>query len=190
LSYAVLLREEQYMLNDPAEGLLALASSLDPTFAPAAGATQLDLVGSAISQLESLGYVPDAVIMNGQDINKARLLKNTFGGYVWADPDSPVGTSAMWTVPIIRSPNIAAGTFIVAALMQSAILFTREVLTLMIAFQNEDDFVRNLCTLRGEERVALSVLLPQGIVKGSFSGTAATAGAPAMATAQHANAKK
>jgi hypothetical protein len=49
---------------------------------------------------------------------------------------------------------------------------------LQIAFQNEDDFVRNLCTLRAEVRVAVSVLLPKGLIIGSFAGTVATAAVP------------
>jgi hypothetical protein len=37
-------------------------------------------------------------------------------------------------------------------------------------FENEDDFVRNLCTLRAEERAALAVCVPKGLITGSFSG--------------------
>jgi hypothetical protein len=49
----------------------------------------------------------------------------------------------------------------------------REVLTIMIAFQNKDDFIRNLCTIRGELRAALAIPLPGGLVKGSLTGTTA-----------------
>jgi hypothetical protein len=35
-------------------------------------------------------------------------------------------------------------------------------------FENEDDFTRNLCTFRAEERAALAVALPQGIVGGTL----------------------
>jgi HK97 family phage major capsid protein len=166
-------------------GVLAQASALDPAYAPPlAPATQLDLIGSAISQLESLGYEVDAIVANGVDINKTRLLKNSFGGYLWSDPDSPVGTSAMWSVPLIRSVAMPRGTFLVAALAQSAMLFQREVMTILIAFQDQDDFIRNLCTFRAEERIALAVLLPQGLIKGTFpsTGSATTSTAPAPHT--------
>ena len=168
LSYAVLLREEQYLLNSPINGLVALATPLDVNYAPTAPATQLDVIGAAISQLEAQGFSVDSVILSGVDAAKARLLKTTLGSYLWADPDSAIGTSAMWTVPVVLSPSLAAGTFLVCALAQSAILFERETLTLAIAFQNEDDFVKNLCTFRAEERCALAVVLPAGIVGGTL----------------------
>jgi hypothetical protein len=96
----------------------------------------------------------------------------------------------MWSIPVIRTPNIAVGTFLVAALTQSAMLFQREMLTMVIAFQDQDDFIRNLCTLRAEERVALSVLLPKGLITGTFAGTVAqTSHNPAHAS-HAANATK
>ena len=128
LSYAVLLREEQYLLNAPVNGLVAQASPLDPAYAPTAPATQLDVIGAAISQLEAQGYTVDCVVLNGVDAAKARLLKTTFGTFLWADPDSAVGTSAMWAVPVVLSPSLAVGTFLVCALGQSAILFSSAAL--------------------------------------------------------------
>ena len=174
LSYAVLLREEQYLLNAPVNGLVAQASPLDPAYAPTAPTTQLDAIGAAISQLEAQGYTVDCVVLNGVDAAKARLLKTTFGSFLWASPDSPIGTSQMWAVPVVLSPSLAVGTFLVCALAQSAILFERETLTLAVAFENEDDFTRNLCAFRCEERAALAVVLPAGLVKGVFDVGAGT----------------
>ena len=172
LSYAVLLKEEQHLLLD-ANGLLAQASPVDPTYAPGAGATQLDQIGAAISQLEAQGYDVDAVVMNGSDISKTRLLKSTIGDYIWSDPDSETGTSAVWSVPLVRSISMPSNQFLVGAFGQSTLLFQRDILTVMIAFQNEDDFIKNLATFRAEERVALSVLLPGGLLRGTFSAAAA-----------------
>jgi HK97 family phage major capsid protein len=52
LSYAVLLRQEGYLLNDATNGLLALA----PVQTPTTGATALDMVAEAIGSLKALGY--------------------------------------------------------------------------------------------------------------------------------------
>jgi hypothetical protein len=75
------------------------------------------------------------------------------------------------------SPSIALGQVIVAAFAQSTLLFFSEFLTIEIAFQNKDDFIRNLVCLRGELRTGLAVPVPAGVLKGTL---------PAMATAQHA----
>lgn len=45
---------------------------------------------------------------------------------------------------MVVSPSMAQGTCIVAPFAPSTILFSREVLTIEIAFQNGDDFIRNL----------------------------------------------
>jgi hypothetical protein len=58
------------------------------------------------------------------------------------------------------APSIAPGQVIVAAFTQSTLLFFSEVLTIEIAFQNEDDFIRNLVCLRGELRTGLAVRFP------------------------------
>jgi HK97 family phage major capsid protein len=174
LSYAVLLREENYLLND-AQGLLALAQPLSAAFTPPAGATTLDLIGSAISQLESAGYAPDTIVLNGADLNATRLLKSTTNEFLWASPDSAIGTNSMWGTRVVVSANCPAGTFLVAALVQAAVVFQREFLAVMVAFQNEDDFIHNLCCLRAEERVAISVLLPAGLVKGTVAASTVTA---------------
>jgi hypothetical protein len=68
------------------------------------------------------------------------------------------------------------GQYLVGSFQLSTILFMREALVLQIAFQNEDDFVRNLMAFRCEERCALGVLLPQGLITGTLTtGSMATA---------------
>jgi hypothetical protein len=166
LSYAVLLRQEQYILLDPTTGMLTLASAAD---APPAGATMLDAIALAIGQLSAIGYTPDAVVMNPSDVTAMRLVKSTTGEYLWADPDSAVGTSAVWNLPLVSSPSMPKGQFLVGAFMQSTILFDREVLTVEISYENEDDFIHNLACFRAELRCAAAVPLPQGLVKGSFA---------------------
>jgi HK97 family phage major capsid protein len=75
----------------------------------------------------------------------------------------------MWSIPVVLSPSLAAGTFLVGAFQQGPIIFEREMLTVVVAYQNEDDFVRNLATIRGEERCALAVPLPAALITGSFT---------------------
>jgi hypothetical protein len=165
LSYAVLLRQEQYILNDPTTGLLTLASAAE---APPTGATMLDAIALAIGQLSAIGYTPDAVTMNPSDVTAMRLVKDTTGRFLWASPDSAIGTSAVWNLPLVSSPACPQGTFLVGAFMQSTILFDRQILTVEISYENEDDFIHNLACFRAELRCAAAVPLPLGLVKGSF----------------------
>jgi HK97 family phage major capsid protein len=173
LRYAVQLRAEDYLLTDATDGLLAAAGTPDPLYAPTTGATALDVVGSAIAQLSAAGFTPDGVVMSGSDVAKMRMLKNSTGDYLWARPSSSLGTAAVWSVPLIVSPSMAAGSFLVGAFGQSTVLFTRRLLIVEIAYENEDDFIRNLACLRAEERIGLAIPIPVGLIKGTFAPPAA-----------------
>jgi hypothetical protein len=76
---------------------------------------------------------------------------------------------------ICRKEVDGRGQFLVGAFAQSTLLFSREVLNVQIAFQNEDDFVKNLVCLRGELRSGIACPVPAGILMGAL---------PAMATAE------
>jgi HK97 family phage major capsid protein len=150
LSYAVLLKQEQYLINDATNGLLVLATAQT---VPTGATTTLDLVAAAIGQLTAAGYTPDGVVMNPSDITDAQLMKDTQGRYIWSSPDASVGTSAIWTLPLVESPSMPAKQFIVAAFSESTILFDRQMLTLDISYENKDDFVKNLACFRAEMRL-------------------------------------
>lgn len=181
LRQSVMLAAEDLFLNAPApDGLIASAVPLDPAFAPAAPATGLDTIGAAIGQLQAQGYTPDGVVLSGADANHMRLLKSTMGEYLWATPDSALGVASVWSIPTIISPKMPAGKFLVGAFAESTLLFVRQLLTVEISFENEDDFIHNLACLRAEERCGLAIPVPAGLVTGSLTGTTATATAPVV----------
>jgi hypothetical protein len=74
--------------------------------------------------------------------------------------------------------------FLVGAFQQSTMLFERELANVQLAFQNEDDFVRNLVCLRGELRSGVAIPLPQGLLKGTLP-AGATQGASATGPQSH-----
>jgi hypothetical protein len=172
LNYAVQLELETLLLTAPApNGILASGTPPDPAFTPTAPATQLDVLAGAIAQLESNGYQVDAIVLSAADAFKMRLLKSTMGTYLWADPDAAVASSTLWNTPVIISPKMPAGQFAVGGFGESCLYFDRQNAVVEISFENEDDFVRNLATMRCECRGVLSIPTPQGLVVGTFTGT-------------------
>ena len=92
---------------------------------------------------------------------------------------------------MVISPSMPVGQFVVGAFAQSTILFSREVLTMEIAFQNEDIFLKNLVCLRGKLRSGLAVPVPAGVLKGTLpAGSLMAQAANGPHAAQHANVKK
>jgi HK97 family phage major capsid protein len=178
LGYSVNLKEEDVIINGDSansiQGLMQLATPY--TVAPATGDTGMDTIARAAGALMSKGYAVDGLIVNADDYIAMRLLKSTIGSYIFmgtsssGPDDESVLESPMkiWEIPTIISPSMAPGQFIVGAFQQSTILFSRETLVVELAFQNEDDFIRNLVCLRGELRSGLAVPVPAGVLKGTL----------------------
>ena len=140
-------------------GLMQLATPF--TYTPVTGDTGMDVVARAIGQLLGQGYQPDGLILNSADFTALRLIKTSIGSYVFmGGGDCPDDESLAGYVDVVRASrrrNVfdASGQFILGAFQQSAIIYARETLNVEIAFQNEDDFVRNLVCLRAELRSGL-----------------------------------
>ncbi len=177
LSYSVSLKEEDLIVNGDGAGVQGLMQLATPyTVAPLSTDNSMDVIARAAGALMAKGYAVDGVVMNSDDYTSARLLKATTGQYLFVGtastgPDDESvweSTPLVWQIPMVVSPSMPAGSFLVGSFQMSTILFSRELLTVEIAFQNEDDFVRNLATLRGELRSGLAVPVPAGILKGTL----------------------
>jgi HK97 family phage major capsid protein len=94
------------------------------------------------------------------------LLKTTAGEYLWSSPDAPIGMTGMWSVPAVSSPSTAKGQWLVGVFAQSCLLFSRQVLVVEISYEDQDNFVRNLVTIRAEERVGRRFPFPPGSSRG------------------------
>jgi HK97 family phage major capsid protein len=120
-----------------------------------------------------------AIILNPTDEAKIEMLKTTFGSYVLnVRAPREDGLMRLWGLPVVTTPNMVTGDFLVGAFPGNCALFDKETITVEIAFQNEDDFVRNLVTIRAEERVAFAVFVPQAFACGPFSCPPCVGGTP------------
>lgn len=141
--------------------------------------TSIDELNIASTHIENLFYFPTAIVLNPTDEAKIEMLKTTFGSYILNDrAPREDGLMRLWGLPVVTTPNMTVGDFLVGAFPGNCALFDRETVTVEIAFQNEDDFVRNLVTVRAEERVAFAVFVPQAFVCGPFQCPPCAGGGP------------
>jgi HK97 family phage major capsid protein len=63
---------------------------------------------------------------------------------------------------------MTAGSFLVGALDMAAVLYSRSGAVIEMGYVN-DDFTKNLVTIRAEERLGLGVERPSAILYGAFS---------------------
>lgn len=151
------------------EGLKPAATAYD-TGRNQVGDTRIDTLRRAMTQV-SLAYYPvSGFILHPDDWESIELTKTDDGAYVFANPLALAGPT-LWGRPVIATAAQTAGEFTLGAFNMAAQIFDREDITVEIATENEDDFVNNRVTIRGEERLAMAVHRPEAVVDGAFPQT-------------------
>jgi len=129
----------------------------------------VDAINRAKYQLWAIGRTPDTVIVNPADwgaMERTREGSGT-GMYLYGMPGTFAGVSP-FGVRVVLSANMAPGKFLIGQLNGSAVVYNRQGATVELGYIN-DDFTKNLLTIRVEERLGLGVERPTGILYGNFS---------------------
>jgi HK97 family phage major capsid protein len=141
--------------------------------AAAKGVTKIDVLRVAMLQ-NAIALLPaDGIVLNDIDWADIELTKTNDGAYLFANPQGNA-EARMWGLPIVNTPAMVAGDFLVGAFKMGATVYDRMAVEVLISTENVDDFEKNLATMRAEERVAIAVKRPQAFTTGTFS-TAITA---------------
>ena len=185
LTLFVLLKEDNEILNGTgaAGHLLGImpqatpASVYYPTVpAPPASDTALDQLNAAETYIENQFYFPTAYVLNPTTWSKIEGFKNSLGNYMMPGVPFNEGPQRLWGLPVYTTPVMAVNDYLCGAFPGNAALFDRETVNVEMAFQNEDDFIRNLITIRAEERVAFAVFAPKAFAKGPLNTALALTG--------------
>ena len=119
------------------------------------------------------GFRPDALLINPDDLYNIMIRKDSNGQYYGggfvtgaygngAVADEP----SIWGLRVVPSAAVTAGTCFVGAFKAGASVVRSDAgLQVAIANQNEDDFIKNMITVRIEERLVLAVRRPAAFVK-------------------------
>ncbi|MEY2655019.1 MAG: hypothetical protein RLZZ524_2047, partial [Pseudomonadota bacterium] len=162
-------RIEQQLLNGngTAPNLSGLTDAGNFTaYTPTAGDTLVDAINRIKYTMWASGNTPDTVIVNPADwgaMERTREGAGT-GQYLYGMPGM---NSAMnpFGLRVVLSPKLAAGNLLVARFSDSAVIFNRSSATVEMGYVN-DDFTKNLITIRAEERLGLACDRPAGIYYG------------------------
>jgi HK97 family phage major capsid protein len=113
--------------------------------------------------------MPDTVIVNPTDWSAMELEREGAGTgqYLYGAPGTNAGNMP-FGVNVVMSNHVTAGKFIIGALRSSATIYQRSGAVVEMGYVN-DDFTRNLVTLRAEERLGLSVDRPTAVKYGDIT---------------------
>ena len=136
-------------------------------------ATSGDLLFDALNRakyaLWAKGYMPDAVIVNPADWGAAERTREGAGtGMYLAGLPGTLANANPFGVRIVLSANMTQGKFAIGAFDQAAVVYDRQASVVEMGFVN-DDFSKNLVTIRNESRLALAVEKPSAIYYGDIS---------------------
>lgn len=163
LLYELGLVEQNKLVTD------LLGTSGIQTGSYAANATAADIADAilqaAMDVQNGSGFDADAIVVNPADWYTLRVARDGeqryYGGGFFGAQNVP----NLWGITVCVSTAVSAGTIIVGAFKTCGSVVSKDGVSVEATNTNEDDFVKNLMTIRAEERLALAVRRPAGFKK-------------------------
>ena len=173
LRYGLALKEEQQLLygDNTGANLNGLtpnaAAFVDPLSGAIPAVNKLDEIGLAVLQVSLADFMPSGIVLHPSDWWEMRLLKDADNRYILGDPQSAVAPN-LFGLPVVPTKAMTAGEFLVGDMFSAATFYDRWQPRVEVGFV-DDDFTRNMVTIRAEERVALAVRHGDAMSYGTFA---------------------
>lgn len=135
------------------------------------------ILEAAMDVQEQSGFAADGIIINPSDWYNLRIAKDGQYRYYGDGFFGAQNVPNLWGIPVCVTSAVNAGTIIVGAFKTCASVVTNGGVRVESTNSDQDDFVKNLMTIRAEERLALAVRRPKGfklLSKGAGGATGAT----------------
>ena len=138
-------------------------------FTPTAGANLAESINKAKYNRWAVGEVVDTVIVNPADWAALEVSREGAGtgAYLYGVPGTNAGMS-VFGLSVVMSPNVPAGNFVIGNLRGASTIYQRQGAVVEMGYVN-DDFTKNLVTIRAEERLGLAVDRPVAIMYGAIT---------------------
>ena len=137
-------------------------------FTPTSGDSQIDSLRKAKLALEAADYRAGLILLNPTDTAAIELLKTATEEVYLVGKPIDGGLMSLWGVPVYSTTAVTAGTFVMLDTEQAVSLHQRMEAVVEMSDSDEDNFQKNLITIRAETRLALAVALPAGVRYGDL----------------------
>ncbi|MFC3340020.1 phage major capsid protein [Paracandidimonas soli] len=182
LRYGLKFKEEAQLLKGSGVGLningiYTQASAYANPGVLVQAETRIDRLRLALLQVELAEYWADGIVISPLDWAAIELTKTDNNAYLFANPRAQ-NLPGLWGRNVVPTQAMDMGDFLVGAFGGALAVegWDREDVTVAISEHDRDNFVKNMLTIRCEERVGLTVYRPQAFVKGDFDGIDADPG--------------
>lgn len=171
LRYGLSVKEEEELLlgsgaGQHIYGIIPQAAAYE-TSRDGTGDTAFDTLAHAIAQSEVALLPATGIVLNDNDLESLKIIKDGDDRYIGGGPFGPPITT-IWGRPVVGTPAMAAGEFLVGAFLDGAQIFDRLDAEVLVSSEDRDNFIKNMLTVRAEERLAMAVKRPAAFVHGAF----------------------
>lgn len=171
LRYGLMLAEELQLLKGAGtgqnlSGLVTEATAYSAAFA-VTGETMIDTLRLALLQASLAEYPADGIVLHPTDWARIELTKDGEFRYVFANVMQLAGPQ-LWGRPVVDTQSMDQDEFLVGAFRGAATIYDRMDPEVVASSEDRDNFVKNMITVRAEERLALAVKRPAALITGDF----------------------
>lgn len=176
LRFGLKLNEDNQLLygdgtNGNLLGAVPQATAFSVAGMPAAPAdgpahTSIDYLRWAFLQASKALYPATFAVMSLEEWAKIQMLKTTDGAYIFGTPTDGAAPR-VWGKTIVESHGMAANEFLAGSGF-AATVYDREEVTVRVAEEHADFFVKNMIAILCEERLGFTVERPAALVAGEF----------------------
>ncbi len=131
--------------------------------------SRIDILVDAMRQARDDEYEPTFALIHPTDATLIKLTKDDNGNYIHPWIFMPNGQITLDGVPVIVTTAITAGQFLVGDGKRGAQVFDRRQMSLELSYENEDNFIKGMVTVRISERITIAVYRAKAFIYGSFT---------------------
>jgi HK97 family phage major capsid protein len=170
LRYGLKLKEDQQLMlgdgtNGNLLGLVPQATAYSATGLPA-NPTRVDHLRWAFLQATKSLYPADFAVLSPTDWALIQLTKTVDGSYLFGTPTDGAAPR-IWGKRVVESHSLATSSFLAGSSM-AATIWDREEVTVRVAEEHADFFIKNMVAILCEERLGFTVERPAAIISGTF----------------------
>ena len=167
--------EDDQILNHATYGILTKATAYTDALADS-DISYYDILADAVRQIRDDEYQATAILLHPQDYTTLILTKDDNGQYV--TPYAFMnGRITVVGVPVYQTTAMTQGTFLVGDFKLGAQVFDRRQISIEFTNTNEDNFVKDMVTVRCTERIAICVYRSKCFIDGTFAAAMANGSA-------------
>lgn len=153
-------------LNGNLHGIVPQAVAYVSTGIPAQ-ASKIDHLRWAFLQVAKAQYPATFAVLSLDDWALIQMMKTTDGAYIFGTPTDGAAPR-IWGKRVVESFGMDAGDFLAGSSL-AATLYDREDVTVRVAEQHGDFFIKNMVAILCEERIGMTVERPAAMVSGAFA---------------------